>query len=123
MKTVRGMAIILGLLVLGEAVSFLLRIPAPGNVIGMVLMASLLGLKIIRLEWVAAAGGFLTENLALFFVPVGVGVIAHVDLLRTQGPVIVGVTAFSTLCVLVLTGLFHSRISRNSRTRKKENHE
>jgi holin-like protein len=122
MKTVRGMAIILGLLVLGEAASFLLRIPAPGSVIGMVLMAALLGLKIIRLEWVQDAGDFLTENLAFFFVPVGVGLIAHFDLLRTWGPVILGVTVFSTLCVLVLTGLFYSWISRKLRARKEKNH-
>jgi holin-like protein len=123
MKTVRGMAIILGLLVLGDAVSFFLRLPVPGSVIGMVLMASLLGLKIIRLEWVKGAGGFLTENLAFFFVPVGVGVIAHFDLLRTHGALILGVTVFSTLCVLVLTGLFHARISKNSRARKEKTHE
>jgi holin-like protein len=117
------MAIILGLLVLGEAVSFLLGIPVPGSVIGMALMACLLGLKIIRLEWVAGAGDFLTENLAFFFVPVGVGFIAHFDLLRTQGLVILGVTVFSTLCVLVLTGVFHSWISGKFRAHKEKNHE
>jgi holin-like protein len=123
MKTIRGMAIILGLLVLGEAVSFFLRLPVPGSVIGMVLMSASLGLKIIRQEWVQDAGGFLTENLAFFFVPVGVGLIAHFDLLRTQGALILGITVFSTLCVLVLTGLFHFWISGSSRARKEKNHE
>jgi holin-like protein len=118
MKTARGMAIILGLLVLGEALSFLLRIPVPGSVLGMVLLASGLGLKLIRFEWVKDAGGFLTGNLAFFFVPVGVGFIGHFDLLREEGPVILGVTVFSTLCVLAAVGLFHRWISGKSRNQE-----
>ena len=112
------MAIILGLLVTGEALSFLLRLPVPGSVIGMALMAAALGLKLIRLEWVKDAGGFLTGNLAFFFVPAGVGLIAQTELLRAQGPVILGVTVFSTLCVLAGTGLFHRLVTRVFRRKK-----
>ena len=120
MKTVRGMAIILGLLVAGEALSFLLRIPIPGSVVGMALMVLSLGLGIIRLEWVKDAGEFLAGNLGLFFVPVGVGVMAYFDLLRLEGHVILGVTVFSTLCVLSLTGLFYKWVSRRFGKRKEE---
>jgi holin-like protein len=119
MKAVRGMAIILGLLVLGEALSFFTRLPLPGSVIGMALMASGLGLRIIRLEWVRDAGAFLTGNMAFFFVPVGVGVLEHLDLLKKDGPAILGITVFSTLCVLGLTGLFHQFISGKKRKSEK----
>jgi holin-like protein len=112
------MAIILGLLVLGEGFSFLLKIPVPGSVIGMVLMASCLGLKIIRVEWVQGASDFLTGNLAFFFVPVGVGFMAHFDLLRAEGPVLLLATVFSTVCVLAAVGLFHKMISAKSRKKR-----
>jgi holin-like protein len=113
------MAIILGLFVLGEALSFLLKIPVPGSVIGMVLMAAGLGMGIIRVEWVKDASDFLTGNLAFFFVPVGVGLMAHFDLLRLEGPVILGVTAASTLCVLVLVGLFYRMVSGKFRSKRR----
>ena len=118
MKVARGMAIILGLLVLGEAVSRLARIPVPGSVIGMIFMTAALSLKIIRLEWVKDAGDFLTGNLSLFFVPVGTGIMAYFALFLTDGPLIIGVTVFSTLCVISLTGLFHMRVSRLLRKKK-----
>jgi holin-like protein len=123
MKALRGMAIILGLLVLGEALSFLLPFPLPGSVIGMTLMASGLGLRIIRLEWVQDAGAFLTGNMAFFFVPVGVGLLEHLDLLKKDGPAILGITVFSTLCVLGLTGFFHQRISGISGNKQKSKNE
>jgi holin-like protein len=115
MKAVRGMAIILGLLVTGDGISAFLNLPVPGSVLGMALMALGLGLRIIRLEWVQDASGFLTKNLAFFFVPVGVGFMEYFDLLKTDGPVILGITVVSTLCVLILTGLFHRFISGKNR--------
>jgi holin-like protein len=122
MKTIRGMAIILGLLVLGEALSWLLahflKIPVPGSVLGMILMAAGLGLRIIRLEWVEDASGFFTGNLAFFFVPAGVGLMTHFDLLRENGLAILGITVFSTLCVLVSVGLFHQALARKFRKKK-----
>jgi holin-like protein len=115
MKAVRGMAIILGLLVTGDALSSLFGLPVPGSVIGMTLMALGLGLKIIHPEWVREASDFLTGNLAFFFVPVGVGFMEYFDLLKRDGPVILGITTLSTLCVLGLTGVFHRIISGKKR--------
>jgi holin-like protein len=109
------MAIILGLLVTGEGLSSFLGLPVPGSVIGMALMAFGLGLRVIRLEWVREASGFLTGNLAFFFVPVGVGFMEYFGLLKTDGPAIMGITVLSTLCVLGLTGFFHRAISGKKR--------
>lgn len=64
----------------GELVSLLLAplAPLPGPVIGMVLLFFALHLKLIRLEQVDEAGTWLTNNMAIFFVPLGVGLILHV---------------------------------------------
>jgi holin-like protein len=112
------MAIILGLLVLGDALSRLLGIPVPGSVLGMILMSAGLGLRIIRLEWVEQTSAFFTGNLAFFFVPAGVGLMTHFDLLRENGLAILGITVFSTLCVLILTGLFHKALLPKIRKKK-----
>ncbi|MDR1625454.1 MAG: CidA/LrgA family protein [Spirochaetia bacterium] len=115
MKALRGMAVILGLLVTGEALSALLGLPVPGSVIGMALMALGLGLGVIRLEWVREAGDFLAGNLAFFFVPVGVGFMEYFDVLKKDGPAILGITVLSTLCVLGLTGVFHRIVTGKKR--------
>jgi holin-like protein len=112
MKVIRGMAVIFGFLIAGEALSFCLKIPVPGSVSGMVLMACGLGLKIIPLGWVEETASFFTGNLAFFFIPAGVGLTAHFGLLRREWPVILGVTVLSTFLVLVFVGLFHRGLKR-----------
>ena len=62
-------------LVIGELTVYLINMPIPGNVIGMLLIFTALSLKVIKLENVKPAADFLTRNLGLFFVPPGVGLI------------------------------------------------
>lgn len=117
MKAVPGMAVILILLLLGEVVVALLDLPIPGSVVGMVLMAAGLGARLIRLAWVEETASFLTKNLAFFFVPAGVGLMAYFDLLGREWRVILFATLFSTLFVLVPVGLFHRLVSRRGKGR------
>jgi holin-like protein len=105
------MAIILGLLAAGEALSALLELPVPGSVLGMALMACLLALGLIRLSWVEDAASFLTENLAFFFVPAGVGLMVHFELLSREWPLILGLTAATTCLVVAVVGLFHRALA------------
>lgn len=115
MSRVRGMAVILGFLVAGEALSRFLPLPIPGNVVGMMLLASALGLGVVKLAWIEAVADFLVKHLAFFFVPAGVGLMAHLDLLGRHWPAILFSVTLGTAAAIALVGLFHKAVSRGRR--------
>lgn len=107
----RGFLIIMIFLFGGDALR-LAGVPLPGNVIGMVLLAAALRLRVVRREWVAPAATFLIDNLSLLFVPAGVGVMALFGVIeRSWLPLSVSVLG-STLVVLAATGLLEERLGR-----------
>lgn len=57
---------------LGYFLANLLHLPIPGNVIGMILLFSLLQTKIIKVEWIELTSGFLVKHLAFFFIPISI---------------------------------------------------
>ncbi|RRN71660.1 CidA/LrgA family protein [Peribacillus simplex] len=57
---------------LGYYLASLLHLPIPGNVIGMILLFSLLQMKVIKVEWIDLTSGFLVKHLAFFFIPISI---------------------------------------------------
>lgn len=89
--------IILSFQLIGEILARSLALPLPGPVIGLVgLMISgmLFPPLISRIR--AVAQGVLA-HLSLFFVPAGVGVVAHLDVLQRNGPALIAIVACATL--------------------------
>ena len=74
MSGLRGLALLLLLQALGEAITRALALPFPGPVVGMVLLLGALGWAPLRAP-IAAAAELLLAHLSLLFVPVGVGVV------------------------------------------------
>jgi holin-like protein len=106
-----GFAIIMAFLFVGKVISAA-GVPIPGNVIGMILLALALRLRIVRREWIRPAAGFLLENLSLLFVPAGVGVMAYFNVIRRSWlPISISVLV-STLIVLALAGIVEDRLRR-----------
>ena len=68
-----GILIIFLLYALGNAISWLTGGYIPGSVIGMLLLFAGLLTGIIKPAKIAPVANFLVGNMALFFVPVGVG--------------------------------------------------
>lgn len=68
---------------LGEIISSVIAsiVAIPGSVIGMVLLFLALQMNVIDLEQVDEVGTWLTDNMAIFFVPAGVGLLANFDVL------------------------------------------
>ena len=86
----------------GIAISSLLPITIPGSIIGMLILFVLLSLQILPAKWVKPSCHLLIRYMALLFVPIGVGVMQYVDIIRQQfGPVVVS-CFISTLVVLVV---------------------
>lgn len=92
---------------MGEVVSRGLRLPVPGPVVGMALLAMALHLRRRgRPDEVIEMGRMtrpLLGTMGLFFVPAGVGVVASMDLLRRQWvPILAGLVG-STVVAMLMT--------------------
>ena len=104
MTGLRGLAWLLALQSAGELLSRGLALPFPGPVVGMLLLLVALRWPVVRGP-VAVCADFLLSHLSLLFVPVGVGVMTHLDVLNRFGGRMLGVLVFSTLIGLAATAL------------------
>ena len=104
MNALRGLAWLLVLQLVGEVLARAFSLPLPGPVIGMLLLMPALGWRQLR-EPVTEVARFLLAHLSLLFVPVGVGVITHLDVLRQHGFGLLAVIALSTWIGLAVSAL------------------
>ncbi len=107
---IRQCFIIFGCLALGELVVWLTGITIPSSIIGMLLLAALLQMKVIKLEWVKGMSDFLISNMGFFFVPPGVALMLYLDLIKAEFLPIAVATVVSTVLVLIVTGWTHQKI-------------
>jgi holin-like protein len=104
MQTLRGLAILLLAQSAGEAIARLTDAPLPGPVLGMLLLLLALRWPAVRMP-VEAAADTLLAHLSLLFVPVGVGVLVHVDLIAQYGLRMLVVVVLATWIALAVTAL------------------
>ena len=101
---VRGLTLLLLFQLCGEFVSRLFELPIPGNVLGMGLLLLALLTKLVDIKWFEEAAEMLLSNMALFFVPAGVGVMVYSDLIAAEWLPITLATVLSTFVVMTVTG-------------------
>jgi holin-like protein len=108
MPLLQGLAMLLLAQSAGELLVRALGLPLPGPVLGLGLVMAVLALPATR-GFVAArlgvAADALLAHLSLLFVPLGVGVVAHLGLLREHAAVLALVLVLSTLAGLATTAL------------------
>ncbi|MDE5651272.1 MAG: CidA/LrgA family protein, partial [Duncaniella sp.] len=97
-------AVLFAFLALGELIVYLTGIPIPSSIIGMLLLAAALKLRVVRIFWVDKISDFLVNNLGFFFVPAGVGLMRCFGLIADQWLPIVGATVVSTFVIIAVTG-------------------
>ncbi|HAG43125.1 MAG TPA: CidA/LrgA family protein [Clostridium sp.] len=103
MKILKQLSIILLITFLGEAISSLLNLPIPGNVLGMLLLLLALMTKIIEPKAIEDICNYFLSNLAFFFIPASVGVLGCFDILRGNIFKILLVCVVTTIIVLLVT--------------------
>ena len=107
--------VIFGCLALGEIIVWATGIKLPSNIIGMLLLASFLKMKWVKLEWVEKISEFLLANLGFFFVPPGVAIMLYLDVIQKELLPIAMATVISTVLVLVVTGHMHQFVVKAER--------
>jgi holin-like protein len=113
MDALKGLALLLLCQSAGEALARLTHAPLPGPVLGLLILWALLNVEAVRRP-AGAAAEVLLAHLSLLFVPVGVGVIVHLDLIARHGVRMAVVVVLSTwvglaVTALVLRGLLGAR--------------
>ncbi|MBQ1927177.1 MAG: CidA/LrgA family protein [Proteobacteria bacterium] len=104
MKYLKQLAIILLVSFLGELCAWLLPLPIPGCLYGLVLMFTALCLKIIKLEQVEDVSRFLIEVMPLMFTPPAVGLITTWGVLGDVWPQVLLIVVLTTFIVMFVTG-------------------
>lgn len=99
-----GIFCILLFWLLGNLLSNLLGGIVSGNVLGMLLLFAALKLRVVDPGAVRPAAKFLTSNMALCFVPFGVGLIISYRVIADNVWAIAVAAAVSTVLVLAATG-------------------
>ena len=106
---------------IGEIITKLTKVPVPGPVIGMALLFCLLFFHSRRMpDEIETVGGFLLRYLALLFVPAGVGVVTHLDLLAKSLAPISSSIIIGTLVTIAVTGLAMKFFNRRLIAAQKE---
>ncbi|GAA4838887.1 hypothetical protein GCM10023331_25170 [Algivirga pacifica] len=87
----------------------------PGSVLGMALIFVSLQYKLIPLHWVRETATQLTTYMALFFIPAGVGILQHLDLLQQAWLPIVLASSVSTVLVILVVGKTYEYLENRKR--------
>lgn len=113
-----GIFIVLFFFLLGELVGWLVNGFIPGSVIGMILLFAALCLKIVKPERLKPVAKFLCENMALFFVPAGVGIVNALDILSQYWQAVLIACAVSTVVVIVVVASVQQWFENTGKGRK-----
>lgn len=89
---------------LGELLHYLIPLPIPASIYGMVLLFAALALKIVPEKAVSDIGSFLTSLLPLLFVPPLVSLLDYWDLIKDDLAAILVIILLSTVLVFAVSG-------------------
>ncbi|MBY5766995.1 CidA/LrgA family protein [Rhizobium leguminosarum] len=103
-----GITILLIFQLVGEAIAYFLHGIVPGPVIGMALIFVTLSVTRGRLfvtpsRQAVATSNALLANLGVLFVPAGVGIVQHFDLIAERGLALFATLLISTVATLIVT--------------------
>jgi holin-like protein len=108
-----GLLLLLICQLLGEWIVLALGLPVPGPVMGMVLLLLGLVMKQTTPDWIRSPAEGLLRHLALLFVPAGVGLMVHAELIAAEWLVILVALVTSTIVTIIVTALVLKRLTRN----------
>ncbi len=103
-RTLGEIGFICALSVLGQALSSFFQLPLPGNLIGMFLLLFLLFSGVIKETQIQMGADLLLKYMSLFFIPAGVGLLAHWNIIEEQWLPWLVTVLLSTALILIVTG-------------------
>ena len=119
MRFIKQLLIVLGVTFAGEALHFLLPLPVPASIYGLVLMLLCLCFKVFPLRAVEETGDFLIDLMPALFIPATVGVMAAWDVLQ---PVLLQVALITFLSLIVVMAV-SGRVTQWALRREAKHHQ
>ena len=119
MKLLKQFLIILAISFVGEILKYLLPLPVPASIYGMVILFIGLLTGLIPLDSVRNAGKFMIEIMPVMFIPAGVGLMASWGVLS---PILVPaavITVVTIVTVMIATGWSSQIVIRRNRKKAK----
>lgn len=110
MKYIRQFGIILAITFIGEILKYLIPLPIPASIYGLVIMLALLMTKRLQVSAVKEASSFLIEIMSLMFIPAGVGLIVSFNAIKDIWLQLVVIIIITTIAVMVVTGRITQRV-------------
>ena len=104
MDIILELTYIMGFSFLGQSITKLTGIPVPGSVVGLILFFLALQFKIVKLDGVETTSKFLTDNLAILFIPAGVAIITNFSKIRDIWFILAIICFVSTIISLIFVG-------------------
>ena len=104
MKYIRQFLIILLITFLGEVCRYLIPLPVPASIYGLLLLLGALLAGVIKLDQVKEVSCFLIEIMPLMFIPAAAGIVVSWGHVRTMLVPACVVTVASTFIVMVIAG-------------------
>ncbi len=118
MKYFRQFGIILAVTFIGEILKYIIPLPIPASIYGLIIMLIILKTKIISLEQVKETGTFLIEIMPLMFIPAAVGLLVSWDVLKNIWIPVIIITILTTVIVMIVTGKVTQFMIKLERTNK-----
>lgn len=121
MKYLKQFLIILAISFIGEILKYIVPLPIPASIYGMVIMFICLQTKFLKLDDVKSVGKFLIEIMPVMFIPAGVGLMLSWGTLK---PVLVPVSVITVvviITVMLASGWVSQLIIRRDRKKETEN--
>ncbi|MCI8365696.1 MAG: CidA/LrgA family protein [Eubacterium sp.] len=105
MKYIRQFLIILLFCFLGELLKYLIPLPIPTSIYGLMLMLTALLTGILKVDQIDDTAVFLIDIMPVMFIPAGVGLLTSIEALRPNLAAIIVITILTTVLVMGITGI------------------
>lgn len=105
MKYIKQFLIILAVTFIGELSGYLIPLPVPGSIYGLIFMFVGLVTKLIPYDSVKDTGHFLVEIMPIMFIPPAVGLMDSWDIISSSWLQYLIVIVVTTVAVMVVSGL------------------
>ena len=120
MKYIREFGIIIVISLIGELLNYLIPLPIPSSIYGLVIMFLCLHFKIVKVADVKKTAVFLIEIMPLMFSPAAVGIIESWDIIKPNVIAYAIITIVSTVLVMAVAGRVTQWVIRHSKKGDKE---
>lgn len=101
MKYLHQFMVIIGITFVGELLKYMLPLPIPASIYGMVIMFIGLMTGAIKLDAVKDVGKFLIEIMPIMFIPAGVGLMSSWSVLK---PLLLPVSIITVVTIVTVMG-------------------